>query len=286
MRGVVDMAESQRNIKPALKLQLINEAGGKCANPGCSNWRSHIHHIKHWAVYKVHDTNEMIAVCPACHDSIHYGRLEICDETLYRWKRIFRTTTPGASHIYVEPAPNQELKLLMGTIALSTVNDRQIVFDHSNGNHLELRMLDGDILQVSSRLNDQSGNEVLRVIENHVKAKRDPHISFDSRAGHVRITVPATEKFIPAWVIERMRVQEPSYALDDRIVALDLEVERPGVIRVEGFWMTNASAIVITKERFALCDVSRQSPISFIGEGEQSVLKFVGPATRPMFGMQ
>src|SRR5471032_2843818 len=101
------MAKQQRKITPALKRQLIEQAGGKCANPGCSNWRVHIHHIKHWAVYKVHNAGDMIAVCPSCHDSIHYGRLAIPDEVLYHWKGIARPAVPESAHIYVEPAPKQ-----------------------------------------------------------------------------------------------------------------------------------------------------------------------------------
>ena len=55
---------TRQKIPKTQKKQLIEEAGGKCANPGCSHWRTHIHHIKHWQVYKAHDTNHMIAVCP------------------------------------------------------------------------------------------------------------------------------------------------------------------------------------------------------------------------------
>ena len=237
-------------------------------------------------MYKVHSAGDMIAVCPSCHDSIHHDQLAIPDEVLYRWKGIARPAVPNSAHIYVEPAPKQMLKLLTGTIALSTVSDRQIVFDLSNNNHLGLRVLDGDILQVSARIHNQSKKEVLRVVENHVKVKRDTDISFEAQAGHVRISVPATEKFIPAWVIERMRMQEPSYAQNGRIVALDLEVQSPGVIRVEGFWPADTSAIVITKERLAFCDALRQEPISFVGDGEQTVLMFTGPVTRALFGFR
>jgi len=228
----------------------------------------------------------MIAVCPSCHDSIHHGRLRVSDELLYEWKEIPRRLTPEAAHIYVEPAPKQILKLLTGTIALSTVNDHQIVFELSNNNPLKLRVLDGDILHLSSRLHDQTGKEVLRVVENHVKVKRDSDVSFDAQPGEIMITVPATEKFIPRWVIERMRVQEPNYAEDGRIIALRLRVQKPGVVRVEGCWPTDTSAIVITPERMAFCDVGRPGPISFAGAGEDSVLMFAGTVTRALFGFQ
>ena len=124
------MAESQRKIKPALKRLLIERAGGKCANPGCSNWRVHIHHIKHWAVYKTHSATDMIAVCPSCHDAAHHGRLKISDELLYEWKAIVRAGTPDTAHLYVEPSA--QLKILTGSIAIATANDQAVVFELSN----------------------------------------------------------------------------------------------------------------------------------------------------------
>ncbi len=108
------MAKTRIKLKPSEKLAIVREAGNKCANPGCSNWRTHIHHIKHWAVYASNDQSILIAVCPSCHDAIHHGQLNISDETLYTWKGIERESVPKATHIYVEPSEN--IKLLTGTI--------------------------------------------------------------------------------------------------------------------------------------------------------------------------
>ena len=58
------MAKPRKKLKPAEKLAIVEEAGSKCANPRCSNWRVHIHHIKHWAVYESNDQKILIAVCP------------------------------------------------------------------------------------------------------------------------------------------------------------------------------------------------------------------------------
>ena len=59
--GMFRVAKQQRNVPKPLKAQLIKDAGDKCANPGCSNWRVYLHHIKHWAVYKTHDGEHMIS---------------------------------------------------------------------------------------------------------------------------------------------------------------------------------------------------------------------------------
>lgn len=276
------MAEAQRKIKPALKRLLIEKAGGKCANPGCSNWRVHIHHIKHWAIYKAHDAHDMIAICPSCHDAAHHGRLKITDELLYIWKDIVRPDTPGSVHLYVEPAAT--LKILTGSLCISTTNDQAAIFELSNSNHLKIRVLDNDLLQVSARLLDQVGNELLRVVENHVRVTKDQRISFDYRAGRARVTVPATDAFVPTWLVEQVRFQDAGYAADGRITALDIEVLRPGLVRVQGCWPDVNVGVVITDKALSFCSRGQREPTSIVGAGEDTVLVFVGPVTKALFG--
>lgn len=277
------MADRQRRIPPALKRQLVEEAGGKCANPGCTDWRSHIHHIKHWAVYKSHDSSDMIAVCPSCHDACHHGALKITDACLYLWKGVERSSAPETAHIYVEPAP--ALKLLTGSIAVSSTNSEATVFELSNANRLRFRVLDGDLLQVSARLSDQKGKEVLRVVDNHVRVVRDPKVRFDFRAGRTRITVPATDRYIPDWVLTQMRVEKPEFGVSGELVALDLEVLKPGLLRVQGFWPADASAVVIDEERLSFCRQGAPRPLTLVGDGENSVLLYTGPITKSLFGL-
>ncbi len=277
------MAAHQRKIKPAQKRQLLDEAGDKCANPGCANWRLHVHHIKHWAVYKCHDSADMIAICPSCHDAVHHGSLKVPDATLYLWKNIERPSQPDTVQLFVEPA--LQLKLLTGTIAISTTNDRAAVFELSNSNRLRLRVLDGDVLQVSSRLQNQKGQEVLRVVENHVRVARDKNITFEFRAGKARVTVPATEEYIPQWVVTQMQVDAPDFAANGRVVALDLEVLKPGLLRVQGFWPSERGTVVITVDALSFCRPGALRPLSLIGDGEGSVLMYAGPITTAMFGL-
>ncbi|QHD04929.1 HNH endonuclease signature motif containing protein [Pseudomonas sp. R76] len=276
------MASAQRKIKPALKRILIEKAGGKCANPGCSNWRVHIHHIKHWAIYKAHTADDMIAVCPSCHDAAHYGHLQITDEMLYQWKDIVRASLPNSIHLYVEPGV--ELKLLTGSISFTTTNDQAALFELSNSNHLKIRVLDRDLLLVSIRLQDQSGKELLRVIENHVRVAKNESIIFDYRAGRVRVTVPATEDFVPRWLIQQIQARNPDFAANNRIVALDIEVVKPGIVRVQGCWPDKDVAVVITQDELSFCSRERPKPLTLVGEGEGSVIVYAGPITSALFG--
>lgn len=276
------MATAQRKIKPSLKRLLVEKAGGKCANPGCSNWRVHIHHIKHWAVYKAHDVEDMIAICPSCHDAAHHGNLKISDDLLYQWKGVVRPTSPDSVHIYVEPA--RELKLLTGSICIATTNDQAAVFELSNSNHLKLRVLDGDLLQVNIRLNDASGKKILRVVENHVRVSRNNNAKFDYRAGRMRVTVPAIANFAPKWLIEQVRYQNPNFASNGQIIALDLEVIKPGLVRVQGCWPDGGVGVVITEQALSFCNRGLREPVSMVGEGEGSVLVYAGPITSALFG--
>src|SRR5437870_10166428 len=98
------MAKERTKVPSRLKQELRDEAGGKCANPGCSARRVHFHHIREWHVYETHDGVHMVAVCPTCHDAITHGEIEITDETIYRWKGIKRTSQAIRSEIYVEPS--------------------------------------------------------------------------------------------------------------------------------------------------------------------------------------
>ena len=274
------MISRQRKIPPALKCLLIDKAGEKCANPGCTNWRSHIHHIKHWAVYKTHDSAHMIAICPSCHDAVHHGNLEITDDTLYRWKGIARPSPPDTAHIFIEPAT--ELRLLTGTIAFATASDQAAMFELSNKNQLSFRVLDGDILLVTSRIVDSTGNEVLRVKDNYVRVSKRSEIKFDFHAEHARVTVPATENFIPAWLTAQMRRLDPQFAADGRVTAAEVEVLKPGLVRVAGCWPDKDRAIVITQDALVFCDRDKHT-IPLIGEGEKSLIVWNGPMHSAIF---
>jgi hypothetical protein len=274
------MTEPQRKIQPALKRKIIEKAGGKCANPGCSNWRVHIHHIKHWALYKSHNAADMIALCPSCHDAVHHGQLKISEELLYEWKAANRPATPDSVQLHIEPA--QSLKLLTGTVAVSTTSGQVVVFQLSNTNHLKVRILDQDILLVSSRLLDRRGSEILRVVENHVRVTRDERVSFACRAGHARISMPIDERFLSPWMLEQIQASDPALIADERIVAMDIQVLKAGLARVQGCWADENSGVLITEKKLTFFERGRV-PMSISGEGENSVLLYSGPLTQTMF---
>lgn len=278
------MKEIRKKLKPLAKIAIIKEAGNKCANPGCSNWRVHIHHIKHWAVYESNDQSILIAVCPSCHDAIHYGQLNISDDTLFKWKGIKRESKPKTTHLYVEPS--QEIKLLTGTIALSTTNESATIFELSENNKLSFRVLDSDINLLNIAISDLQGNEVLKVKDNYIKIQDDSLVSFKQVPGHVRISTNHVENFLPVRFLQIMKAEQPDYAKNDEAVLLDLEVIKPGLVRVKGCWADNRVAVVITDYSLSFLRDGLQRPLSMVGDGENSVLMFAGPVTSAMFGFK
>ncbi len=276
------MTTPSRHIPKALKEFLINESGGKCANPGCSNVRSEIHHIEHWAVVKTHDAKHMIAVCPSCHDACHNGKLKITEEDLYIWKKIERSSIKGFGHIFVEPSAIS--RLLTGSISLSTDNNQKLIaFNLSKNDKLEFSIDEG-FLKVSTQLSDPYGNIIIKVKDNNLTFNKDPDITFLQRQGRIQITVPMSKYYLPAHAIFQMRKIEPDFASDNKVIALDLQVVKPGTVRVKGFWNDGTNSIVITDDTLNFCSLGQQRPTTLRGEGEDTMLVVAGPVESSLFG--
>jgi hypothetical protein len=277
------MVKHRPEISNTVKKRLCAEAGQKCANPGCPNRRTQVHHIREWAVYQTHDERHMIVVCPTCHDAIHHGTIPIDDATLYQWKNIPRSPRPFRSHIYVEPA--SPVKLLLGTVAFTTPN-RALVFELSPLNRLKFSIRDGEILLMDLSISTLDGQEILRVTDNHVKHNPRPDIKFLQVPGSIETVVPSSEEFIPDWALRQMRIEEPLFEQGGLMTALAIRVLKPGVASVRGVWAQKESAIIITEQRLAFLRPDRQGPVCIIGGGEGSVAKYVssGVIDVPLFG--
>ncbi|MCW6512519.1 HNH endonuclease signature motif containing protein [Lichenifustis flavocetrariae] len=266
----------RKHLKKSLKAELIAEAGGKCANPGCSNWRVHFHHIEHWSAYQTDDANIMIAVCPSCHDHIHNGKLPISDETLYQWKNIERPLDVISTHIWVEP--DTKLRMILGSIAFETV-EGAIVFDLPGSDKFEMHIFDKKNLQISSTYTDRIGKERLRVSRNNIEVHNDAAIEVDQRPGRFRVVVPATDLYIDANVIRQMRLDDNRYGAKGKVTALDIEVIKPGTVRVEGIWASDEGTFVVHRGGLFVCRPGPTGLLCIKGKGERSVIKHSGPVS-------
>ena len=225
------MAKQRTNVPVALKRELIREAGEKCANPGCPSKRTHIHHINEWHVYETHEGSDMVAICPTCHDAVHYGSLPIGDETLRRWKGIERPTS-RRDHVYVEPGETS--KYLLGSFVV-TAKDGLTVFDLGHS-RLSFRIADGEIMLVDLVVSSADGREILRIVSGHVKHEAEEPLRYERTPGHIRLTAPVADEYMPDWALRQLRVHVPAYANDGQLTLLDLEVIEPGLVGVEGIW--------------------------------------------------
>ncbi|MBV8091906.1 MAG: HNH endonuclease [Acetobacteraceae bacterium] len=271
-------------MKSGQKEQLVQEAGGKCANPGCSNWRTQIHHIQHWSVYKAHDSNHMIAVCPACHDHIHYTG-GITDELLYKWKGIPRTNHRDVEgYIYIEPSA--EIRVLTGTMCVSTSNAEAAVFTLSNSNKFAFKISgDGDIFLASCSIKDLSGAYLVRMFDGYFKVKRDEAVQINHRPGKIRVTALDAKRYLPAWTITTMRRAIPDFVRNNITTVFELEVIRPGVVRLQGAFVANDAVLAITLDKIYVLRPELNGPIALVGGGERTEIRLSGPVTRIAFGL-
>jgi hypothetical protein len=263
-----------------MKRVLIEQAGEKCANPGCPNRLVELHHIREWHVYQTHDAEHMIALCAACHDSVDRGQLQISDEALYRWKGIDRRGASHTGHIFVEPggAP----RLLLGSITLQG-NSGIVVFDFSKRQRLSFAVRDSEIMLLNVKISDPAGNLLLDVVDGYVR-KREPSIELRTRPGAVEVPVEFDSQLIPGWVRAALLREDDRYG-EYPLSLLAMEVIDRGLVRVEGLWLDTYNGVVITRERLSFVSRGRPRPVTLVGEGEKSIINYVGPIDASVFGL-
>lgn len=278
------MANSRKKVSRPVKRTLVREAGGKCANPGCTNYRTHLHHIMEWAVWETNDQEHMIALCPVCHDAVHNGPLEITDETIYAWKSIKRKTT-NRDHIYVEPG--DEHMLALGSIGFTGVPGATPL-EPSPTNSLSYRVTDQDIFLVDLNICTRSGKELVRVVDGHVKYDVEDSMSYERVPGHIRVTAPVSTDLIPEWALIQFREVEPDYG-KDKLILIDIEVAEPGLVRVQGIWSYKEHIIIVTRKHLSFCRPGLLRPITIVSEDSnavrpRSILVWGGPIGGHFFG--
>lgn len=274
-----DLVNVRTGLPRKIRYNLMKESGFRCANPGCTNYRTHIHHIRQWVIYRTHNEEYMIALCPSCHDEVHHGDLKISDETLIAWKKIQRKKVAN-DQIYVEP--NVPSKLLIGSIAV-TGQKGAIPFDLSDNNKLGFRLEDDDIFLVNLSVTTLQGKEVIRIVNNHIKYFVDEPVKYIRRTGKYRLFSPLSPEYIQPWALEKIRKHVPDYAKDGELTLLDIEVMKPGVVKVKGIWAEKNKTIIITDETISFITPDGERLSSFSGEGEKSVLDWKGSINETMF---
>src|SRR5260370_7192433 len=121
----------------------------------------------------------MIAICPACYDSVTRGVLRIDNETLYRWKNISRDKKLSSAYLYLEP--NEALpKIILGTVSVQGAT-KFTVFELSENNDLEFCLKANTILLPRLRIGSKD-KLLIDVVHAHVILK-EQQITLNYRPG-------------------------------------------------------------------------------------------------------
>lgn len=271
-------------VNRGLKRRLVAEAGGKCANPGCPNVLTELHHIREWHVVNTHDERNMIAVCPACHAAVTRGALRIDDVTAYAWKSIERTEE-GAQrgHLYVEPSNAEPPRLLLGSLGAMSSAGGLVVFSEQPSRRLSFAVSDMAIMNLEASVSDVNGQRLAWVSGGHYRAEGQSLGAVTQRPGHFRITHPWGPNLVPEWALAAMRTQDPEFGANPVVDLLAMEVVEPNMVRVEGVWLDEDGGMVIDRQGIHFLDRGRPRPVSLVGEGVTSMLLYSGPVDKALF---
>lgn len=273
---------SERKTPSDIKKDLIRQAGGKCANPGCPNKLIEIHHIKEWHIYHTHDKKHMIAICPSCHDQVTRGLLKIDDDTLYRWKSITRDIV-YSSHIFVEPG--KIARILLGSLAFESEEDI-FAFDTPRGRLLNMHFINGKlILDVS--INNLENKLVFEIEKNYITYVLQENIEIRERTGKFQVILTGNSKnLIPQWIKNQHMKQDSSFFSSNEYKLFDIEVLEPGLIQIQGIWILSPNlALIITDKAISFLRLGMREPISLIGEGKKTILKWTGVPNSSFFNI-
>ncbi|MEU5887686.1 HNH endonuclease signature motif containing protein [Streptomyces sp. NPDC047461] len=272
------VAQNRPAVPVRIKRLLIEQVGGKCANPGCQNRALELHHIMEWAAYHTHDESHMIAVCPSCHDAVDRGSLTITDEELYAWKGIKREQASFVGSIFVEPAPTTTIPALRFGSINFTGPEGVTLFDFA-GQKVALAVRDGELLVLNLKLSDASGRLVADVVDNYVR-QRDPSINVEARTGRWRIRGPKST-FLPAWAVDCMQKARPLYGETGEIDLLDIQVVGPGQLSVSGAWVDDRRGVIAHGDETTLLTRKYGAAIGLVGPG--ATIFFFGDLDQSVF---
>ncbi|MHB1038681.1 MAG: HNH endonuclease [Pirellulales bacterium] len=262
-RNSISNPRYRPKVPPAIKEALLREVGNQCANPGCPSGFLEFHHIDEWHVYQTHDQAAMIAVCPTCHGQVHRGNLRIDDATIRGWKRRQHQGAGGISilprhRVYVAPA--KQCSLLLGTLRFANASSNTpglTMFELSPTNMLGFEISDREFLHLNLKIADARGNQILRVVDGNLTFAAQPPVAFEERQGKFRVRCPATEDYVPAWVLDRYTDSDEPLVRNGEITLVDIEVVERGIVRVQGVWFDDQRAVVIGLDHLALCRAPR-----------------------------
>jgi hypothetical protein len=158
-----------------------------------------------------------------------------------------------------------------------------VVFDLGRAQRLGFAVRDGEIMLLNLKLSKLGGPLVLDVVDGYVRSRTNG-VELSTRPGKVHVSGGATAEFMPGWAREQL-MNAQLLAPEADLPLLDLEVIAPGLVRVQGIWMEQNTGVVITPGALAFLRADRQFPVRLMGEGEASILEYMGPVEASVFNV-
>jgi hypothetical protein len=159
-----------------------------------------------------------------------------------------------------------------------------VVFDFAERHRLSFVTRESDVMLLNASVTTRGGSKVVDVVDGYIK-HLDPDVQLQLRAGRVRVPGSINDdRFVPSSA-RRALLAEDALAGIAGLPILDLEVVRPGVVRVQGVWIDGDRGVVITRDRLSFLSLDRERPVSLAGAGEASVLHFSGLLGAAAFGV-
>ena len=126
-----------------------------------------------------------------------------------------------------------------------------------------------------------SGEEVLRVVDGHLLHRRRREVAYERVPGHVMVSAPISEEFMPEWALTKVREHDPQFAADKQMALLDLEVVEPGAVQIhQGVWVHERRSVALTQGR--LLFMTPEFVLAMVGDDtspDDTTFAFAGPYT-------
>lgn len=236
-------------VSSRVKREILDGAGRKCANPGCANRLTQLHHIDEWHIYHLHDPTRMVPLCPTCHSHVHRKLgIPISERETVMWKAIRRASdsVSRVSHLYVEPG--SDASLILGTVRFTTSSDRLLLLYLSETSRLSFRIINGSILLLGLAMSSPRGRQLLAVTESHGLASDDPAVKCESRPGRIRVTTPATTEYLDAVTLAACQEPELGLVTDGALTLADMHVVAPATVKITGVWSESGIGVIAAKD--------------------------------------
>lgn len=234
--------KESRYINVDIRRELIEEVGGKCANPGCPSLITEFHHLDEWSIWKTHDSKRMIAICPNCHSYAHKRGTKLTNNELLQWKaNAGKRNNTKAFPVFV--TPSDETLFRFGNFKFKD-NTKAFAVGSSN---IEITVDDNGVVFINIIMFDSNGETVVEVKSNTVITTRDD-VNFEVLlSGHIRVTTNLSNGIIPEWAV--VNFKENNIQLPDSVTLLEIVVKAPGEVTVQGLIQTERKVYYITENK-------------------------------------